>query len=261
MGGRPLYGLLSFAIPEGLDARYVRAVERGVRDHLSLYGASIVGGNVSGIEKTLVCDLTLIGSCARGGAWRRTCRPGRDAIVVAGALGDARAGLDQLSHPPKSEQLSRRLIGAFKKPVPRLDVAELLRRDLTNRRDRTLHGAIDVSDGLSTDVIHLCEAGGAGCEIFAGRLPISRALTRYCEDRGEDAVDFALAGGEDYALLLAVDENKADTVAGRIKKTLGIPAAVIGRFTKKKRAYHLVELDGSRRTFKPAGWDHLAPGV
>jgi thiamine-monophosphate kinase len=179
---------------------------------------------------------------------------------VAGALGDARAGLDQLSHPPPSERLSRRLIGAFKKPVPRLDVADLLRRDVSTRRDRTVHGAIDVSDGLSSDVIHMCEAGGGGCEIFADRLPISSALARYCDDRGVEAVEFALAGGEDYALILAVDAKKAEDVAGRIRKALAIPAAVIGRFTRRPGTYHLLEPDGSRRAFKPAGWDHLAPG-
>ena len=259
MGGRPLYGLLSFALPRGFDERYIHAVERGVRDHLAVYGASIVGGNVSGIESTLVCDLTLIGSCARGKAWRRTCRPGRDAILVAGYLGDARAGLALLERSRGAKRLSSRLVRAFKKPVPRLDVARLLRGDATNRGDAAIHGAIDVSDGLSTDLIHMCEANGAGCEIDAGRLPLSRALRSYCADKSVDPVEFALAGGEDYALILSVDAKKAEAVAARIERALGIPASVIGRFTKAKNTYDLIDDDGSRRHFESAGWDHLAP--
>lgn len=254
MGGRPLYGLLSFALPGGLDDRYIHAVERGVRDHLAAYGASIVGGNVSGIESALVCDLTLIGSCARGRAWRRTCSPERDAIVVAGHLGDARAGLEQLERAQGSKRLSPRLISAFKKPVPRLDVAELL------RGEKAVHGAIDVSDGLSTDLIHMCEASGAGCEIDSARLPLSRSLKSFCAKRRIDPVEFALAGGEDYALVLAVEAEKAEAVASKIEKALSIRASVVGRFTKKKNDYRLAGADGSRRRFEPAGWDHLGAG-
>jgi thiamine-monophosphate kinase len=254
LGGRPLYGLLSFALPRGFDERYIHAVERGVRDHLAVYGASIVGGNVSGIESTLVCDLTLIGSCARGKAWRRTCRPGRDVILVAGYLGDARAGLALLERSRAAKRPSSRLVRAFKKPVPRLDVAKLF------RGNAAIHGAIDVSDGLSTDLIHMCEANGAGCEIDTGRLPLSRALRSHCAGKGVDPVEFALAGGEDYALLLAVDAKKAEAVAARIERALGIPASVIGRFTKKKNTYHVIDDDGSRCHFKSAGWDHLSPG-
>ncbi len=251
MGGRPLYGLLSFALPRGFDERYIHAVERGVRDHLATYGASIVGGNVSGIESTLVCDLTLIGSCAKDKAWRRTCRPGRDAIVVAGHLGDARAGLEMLKQTRGEKRSSPRLVGAFKKPVPRLDVAELL------SCNAPIHGAIDVSDGLSTDLIHMCEASGAGCEIDTERLPLSRALRSFCTNRGLDPIEFALAGGEDYALVLAVDAGKAQATAARIERALNIPAVVVGRFTKKKNTYCLVDTDGSRRVFKPEGWDAI----
>jgi thiamine-monophosphate kinase len=250
MGGRPLYGVLSLALPASLDIAYVHAIERGVRDHLAAVGATIVGGNISGIESTLVCDLTLIGSCRRGTAWRRTCRPGSDAVVVAGFLGDSRAGLEMLE---AGEKASGALVRAYKRPVPRIDVAALL------TGERSIHGAIDVSDGLSTDVIHMCETSGAGCEIRADRLPVSRALERYCRKAGVDTVSMALRGGEDYALLLAVDSGKAEAVAARIERTLSIPSRVIGCFTAKKGAYVLVR-GGRRRPFASEGWDHLDRG-
>jgi thiamine-monophosphate kinase len=252
MGGRPLYGVLSFAIPRDLDIAYVRAIERGVRDHLADFDAAIVGGNVSGIEKTLVCDLTLVGACARGKAWRRTCRPGKDAIVVAGFLGDSRAGLDSLR---RGGRASGALVRAYKKPIARLDVAKLLASDEALRA--AIHGAIDVSDGLSTDVIHVCEASGAGCEIRADALPISGALEAFCKKTGADAVSMALHGGEDYALLLAVDAKSAEAVASRIERALGIPSRVVGRFTSGRGKYILAR-DGRRTVFEGRGWDHLA---
>ena len=250
MGGRPRYGVLSLALPRNLDLAYVRAVERGVRDHLAVYDAVIIGGNISGIESTLVCDLTLVGTCGRGKAWRRTCRPEKDAIVVAGSLGDSRAGLEMLR---RSKRASGRLVRAYKRPVPRLDVSALL------AGDPAIRGAIDVSDGLSTDLIHICEASGAGCEIDARALPISRALATHSRRTGVDPVAVALDGGEDYALLLAVDTKRAHGVAARISRKLGVPSRVIGRFTAHTGRYVLIR-DNRRTPFSSRGWDHFARG-
>ncbi len=248
MGGRPLYGVLSLALPDDAGANYIRAIERGVRDHLAAYRATIVGGNVSGIESTLVCDLTLIGACAKGRAWKRRCLPGRDSILVVGHLGESRAGLEILERDPRA---AGRLVRAYKKPVPRLDVVRLL------AGERAVHGAIDVSDGLSTDLIHICEASRAGCEIEADKIPISQALRAYCRGAGKDPLSLVLNGGEDYALILAVSSARAAPVAEKIEKHLRTPATVIGRFTKTRGAYHLIE-SGRRTRFAPGGWDHLA---
>jgi thiamine-monophosphate kinase len=268
MGGRPLYGILSLALPEGLPVKYVREIEQGVRDHLAHNHAAIVGGNVSGIENTLVCDLTLVGACRRGRAWRRTCRPGKDVIVVAGYLGDSRAGLGILE---KSTRASARrsaltqdpLVRAYKHPVPRLDVAHLLAHGKATRggTDRTfataIHGAIDVSDGFSTDLIHICEAAKAGCEVDPRALPVSAALRAHCKRTLKNPFAMALHGGDDYALILAVEPKRATSVVVRIEEALGIPARIVGRFTNRKGRYYLVQ-NGSRTPFSPGGWDHFS---
>jgi thiamine-monophosphate kinase len=291
MGGRPLYGVLSLALPEGLSVKYVREIEQGVRDHLARYGAAIVGGNVSGIDSILVCDLTLIGACARGKAWRRTCRPGKDAIVVAGYLGDARAGVGILGKNARaglallgkrgrarvrtSSRAAGSLVQAYMCPAPRLDVAHLLAHGKSTRggsdgggrsgggrgSDRTfataVHGAIDVSDGFSTDLLHICEASGAGCEVDPRALPLSAALRAYCARARKNPFSTALHGGDDYALILAVDPKQASSVVVRIEKELRIPARIVGRFTRHKGRYELVQ-DGQRTRFSAGGWDHLS---
>lgn len=269
MGGRPRYGVLSLALPPRLGIDYIKGVERGVRDHLDKFGAVVVGGNVSGIKDTLVCDLTLFGGCRRGKAWRRICRPGRDAIVVVGRLGEARAGLDLLSRGVRP-RFAAPLIKAFKRPEPRLDVSELFRGHRgSGRFGDVIHGAIDISDGLSVDLLSLCESKKAGCEIDVGALPVTPNLKSYCAKYNEDPVDMILTGGEDYGLILAVDRHRADEVAGWIRSKLSVPAHVIGRFTRrvgkargarKTRGAGVCELvddRGRRRTYTPKGWDHL----
>ena len=247
MGGRPRYAVVSLNLPPRPRAAFVTELERGVRDHLRKYGAVVVGGNVSATEKNLVADMTLIGSCAKGRAWRRTCTPGRDTIVVVGALGDARAGLQLLKEKKKR---ATALTRAFKRPVPRLDVARML------RNERAVHGAIDVSDGFATDVIRLCRAGAAGCEIDLSLLPTSRALDRFCKARGDAPQKWALHGGEDYALILSVDSAKAERLAERIERRLDVPTRVVGRFTRARGRYRLLR-NGREVALKALGWDHF----
>jgi len=247
MAAAPRYALVSMAIPHGVPDRYVEGIERGVVEHLAAYRAVVVGGNVSSIDGPLVLDLTLIGACARGKAWRRRAKSG-DAILLAGVLGAAGAGVVRLAEGRTGGPLVR----AYRKPVPRLDVA----RALAARRG--IHGAIDVSDGLSSDVIHLCEASGLGCDIDAAALPIPRAVAAFCREHGLDPLRWGLHAGEDYGLILAVAGRDARRVRGAIERA-GVPAAVIGRVTPHRGRYRLLDAHGHARRFEARGWDHLKP--
>ena len=144
------------------------------------------------------------------------------------------------------------LIQAFRRPVPRLDVVRLL------KNERAIHGAIDVSDGFATDVIRLCRAGAAGCEVDLSLLPVSRALTRFCNARDERAQSWALRGGEDYALILSVEASKAEGLAARIERRLAVPARVVGRFTRSRSRYRLLR-NGREVALKAVGFDHFRP--
>ncbi|MEE9269482.1 MAG: thiamine-phosphate kinase [Candidatus Krumholzibacteria bacterium] len=254
MGGVPLYALVALALPENLDLKYVKSIERGVRDHLAAWRATVVGGNVSGIDDTIVCDLTLIGSCARGKAWKRNCRPNLDAVVVVGNLGDAAAGYDVLARGRKRNGRGK-IIRAFRKPRPLLDVARLL------TGEKAVHGAIDVSDGFSSDLIHICEGGDAGVEVDSRQLPLSKALHNFCKASGGVPLRYAMDGGEDYALILSVDAKRAEVIANKIEDSTGVTARVVGRFTARKGAYYLLGERGRRTRIVPGGWDHLARGA
>jgi thiamine-monophosphate kinase len=121
-----------------------------------------------------------------------------------------------------------------------------------------VRGAIDVSDGLSTDLIHLCKASGVGCEIDANAVDVSRALAAFCSARGFDPLDWIMCGGEDYALILSLSPRRAEGICRRIAAKTGRPVRVIGKFTEKKGHYAMVRR-GKHRRFRASGWDHLRP--
>jgi thiamine-monophosphate kinase len=245
MGARPRFALVSFAIPRGTPEGFVEDIERGVVSGLSRHGARVVGGNITSTRGPLVCDLTLLGSCARGKAWRRRARA-RDVVVVAGELGAAAAGVALLRAGKKGGAL----VGAYTHPVPRLDVVQAL------AGTQWVRGAIDVSDGLSSDLIHLCKANGVGCEIHAHALPVARGVRPFCRARSIDPVEWALHAGEDYALILAIPP---DTIARacRALHAAGVRAAIIGRFTRHAGAYRIIHSSTRSRAFAAGGWDHM----
>jgi thiamine-monophosphate kinase len=222
----------------------VRAIERGAAEHLARYGAAIVGGNIASTDGPLVCDMTLLGTCKRGRAWKRQAKAG-DTIVVAGRLGEAAAGVAILKRGVRDAALVR----SYKRPTPRIKVARAL------SSNASVHGAIDISDGLSSDLIHMCEASRLGCEIDAGALPIPRAVRAFCAAGRRNAVEWALHAGEDYALVLSVAPQRAEAVC-RIIRNSGAPASIIGCFTSSRGTYGILE-NGRVRAFRPRGWDHL----
>jgi thiamine-monophosphate kinase len=250
MGGKPLYALLSLGIPDDIRTDYVKEIERGVRDHLAKYGASIIGGNISGVEGALMCDMTLVGSVPTGKARRRRCRPNRDDIVVIGPIGEARAGFHMVSIEQPGRPF-RRLVQAYKRPTPLLEEADFL------RRQKGVHGLIDVSDGFSTDLIHMCRAGNAGCEVDLRSIPLSKTLQEFCIEHGKVALQLALHGGEDYALIASIDQKHADTVIKALRHKTGTRAARVGRFVKGQGSYALIADRGRRMPLRPKGWDHL----
>lgn len=250
MGAEPRFALVSLAIPRGTPQSFVEDIERGAVAMLARHGAQIVGGNVTSTRGPLVCDMTVIGACARGRAWRRGARAG-DVIIVVGELGAAAAGVELLRAGKKGGSL----VGAYTRPVPRLDVV----RALSGAHPGARLGAIDVSDGLSSDLIHMCEAGGVGCEVHAHALPVGRGVRAFCHARGEDVAGWALHAGEDYALILAVPRKNAAQVCRALGRAR-IRSAIVGKFTRDRGVYRIIESGSRVRLFRPGGWDHMKKG-
>jgi thiamine-monophosphate kinase len=198
MGGRPRWAMLSLAIPETfrnddlLDEFY-----RGWHELAVRFGVELVGGDISSIEGKFVVDSIVGGDCEKGKAILRSTAKAGALIYVSGSLGGSAAGLELLESGKTDET---GLVQRHSRPEPRLDLSQkLVELDIPT-------AMIDISDGLSSDLAHICSASGTGARIYSERIPIDTKITGL--DKAK-RLDLALNGGEDFELLFTVDPANA----------------------------------------------------
>lgn len=242
MGGRPLHALVGMAMPGDVEESWLRKFMAGFRSAARETGVALVGGDLSQAEKVMI-SVTVTGE-AKFPVTRSGARAG-DWIFVSGTLGDAARGFRLLEEGglQGKGRGARPLIRAFLDPVPRLDLGALLAR-------RKLASAlIDISDGLSVDLAHICEESGVGGEIEASRVPISPALRRF----SKDPLALALNGGEDFELLFTVRPVKLAAVE-RLPSKFRLTR--IGRVTAGKKIF-LVGSDKKKTPLRTGGFEHF----
>lgn len=252
MGATPVAAFLSLALPNGLltsskGRRWVAGFFEGMRDLAAEHTTPLAGGDTAGSPADLIlADIVLLGSAPRGRALRRSTARSGDAIYVTGALGGAHAELTALLSSLRPSRATAAAPHPHFYPQPRLAAgAALLKKRLAT-------SAIDLSDGLSTDLMHLCESSGVVAEIDRASLPLHPLLAKLPPD---DALHAAINGGEDYELLFTAPAT--ERIPHRIA---GVTITRIGTVLRKQRGRStmtLIEADGRRRALKPAGWQHL----
>jgi thiamine-monophosphate kinase len=261
MGARPLAAFLSLALPaEMLASRAGRVwVERfftGLRGLAEQSGVPLAGGDTAESPCGLVlADIVLVGSAPAGRALRRSGGRAGDALYVTGELGGAAAELTAMEARVAKKQPTHRGEAAMSgapgavayrqmAAQPRIHVGlALLRRRLAT-------AAIDLSDGLSTDLAHLCRESGVGAEVFSAALPI-HPLARQAHAAPEHALELALHGGEDYELLFAAPAGV------RVPRSVaGVRVTRIGSLLLGT-AISLVDSAGHRTPLQPGGWEHF----
>lgn len=251
MGGRPLWALLSLALPPDLEAAFVTRLRRGLLRAARRFGLEIVGGDTCASAHGVVLSLALVGAVGRHALTRAGARPG-DLILVTGHLGASSLGLAALERGggarvpgPLGAAVRRHL-----RPEPRLAfAASLARRPLAT-------AAMDVSDGLSRDLARLCAESRVGAEVDRRLLPLLPATEKAARLLGLDPSAAALHGGEEYELLFTVDPADAGRVASLARRS-GVPATVIGRIMPAPRKITLLEAGGRRVPLAPRGWEHF----
>lgn len=241
MGGKPRFALLGLALRKGLGKAWVRDFFGGLKAAAAETGVALIGGDISAAKK-IVVSITAIGKA--GTFIRRSgARPG-DLIFVSGDLGDAAAGLRLLR---RGYRLGRdndadRLLRAFLDPLPQIALGRAL------SRQNTANAMIDTSDGLSVDLLHLCEESGTGAEIDLDKLPLSGAIRRF----ERKPVRLAIHGGEDYQLLFSVSPDKGKKITGLAKR---FRLHQIGRMTRQKGIF-MIDLKGRKRPLSAGGYEH-----
>ena len=264
MGGIPRFCLTALGIPTGISVEQITEFYRGFNALLKNYRTTLVGGDTCSSRGGLFVGVTALGEVEpKRMVTRAGARPG-DKIYATGTLGDSAAGLELLRKTPdnirrqtlcgirnkKSAILNPRsgiqkLIARHLRPVPRIEWGRKL----------SLSGCasamIDLSDGLSSDLFHICEQSGVGSEISADRIPLSDALHKLTGKLAKPAVHYALSGGEDYELLFTAPPGKV-----RKLRSLKLPLTEIGVITAGK-TLSLVDTKGRKKPLRPSGYDHF----
>ena len=239
MCGAPVAVFLSLALPADLPQSWITAFIRGLTLLAQTYGTSLAGGDTAQSPQGILADIIVLGCAPRGKAVLRSGARAGDRIFVSGELGGSAAAVVEMEKRPSSKMNARAYPRHFY-PQPRIEVGKFL-------REKELASAmIDTSDGLSTDLAHICEESGVGAEIDSEQIPRARVG----KSKREVSLDLALHGGEDYELLFTAPGG------GRIPRNIhGVTIREIGRISRQKGL--LLRSGTKTEKLIARGWQHF----
>jgi len=244
MGGTPEYALVNLALPEDTEVENVAELYRGMIELASQVKVAIVGGNISRSPQVSI-TVTVLGSSPNDSMLRRSNARSGDTVAVTGYLGSAAAGLEMLTRKLKFKpDVTKYLREAFLHPIPRIAEGQLLVK----------HGiltAIDISDGLLSDLRHICEASQVSARVDIDLLPIHDIVKA---SFGKQAQEMALTGGEDYELLFT---GSAGTIS-KIGDEMQCPVTAIGEIIAGEPGkIDLLDARGKPVKTSRTGWRHF----
>jgi thiamine-monophosphate kinase len=261
MGARPRWSLISIGVPSDVwQTDFTDRFYSGLFELANRYDVQLIGGDTSRTEEKIVIDSIVLGECHAGQATKRSGAKAGDQIFVTGSLGGAAAGLrlaergahmaEQNLHGQNSQSDAQKLDHVLMRqlrPEPRVGWGIVL------GDEKIATSMIDISDGLSSDLNHLCTASGAGALIESSLLPIDHQVVELCGRRALDPLQLALHGGEDFELLFTVMPRDVARLPRRVD---GTQITRIGEITNQNEGVQIRE--GARIwDLNPGGWKHF----
>ena len=257
MNGTPRQITVSLGISKRFTVEHIEALYAGIRLAREIYGVDLVGGDTTASRQGLVISITCIGDAPKGKVVYRDGAKDTDLICVSGDLGSAYMGLQLLEREKIASAGSKEFIPKFEgkeylverqlKPEARKDIV----RELADAGIQPT-SMMDISDGLSSELLHICKASHCGCRIYEDRIPIDYQTAVMAEELGMNLVTAALNGGEDYELLFTVPLHAHD----EITKLKGIK--VIGHITKEDLGCAMITRDGAEMPLRAQGFNHMS---
>lgn len=256
MNGTPRQITVSLGISKRFTVEHIEELYAGIRLACEIYGVDLIGGDTTSSRQGLVISISCIGEAEHGKAVYRDGAKDTDLICVSGDLGAAYMGLQLLEREKIASAGQKDFVPQFQgkeylverqlKPEARRDiVAELAKAGIVPT------AMMDVSDGLSSELIHICKQSHTGCRIYEDRIPIDYQTAVMAEELGMNLVTAALNGGEDYELLFTVPLHFHD----RIEKLPGVK--LIGHITKEELGCAMITRDGAEIPLRAQGWNPL----
>ncbi len=257
MNGTPRQITVSLGISRRFTVEHIEALYAGIRLACENYGVDIVGGDTTASHSGLVISITCIGDCPEGDAVLRSGAKDTDLICVSGDFGAAYMGL-QLLEREKAASVGHKdfqpdfsgkeyLVERQLKPEARRDIISELREAGIKPT-----AIMDVSDGLSSELMHICSDSKVGCRIYEDRIPVDYQTVVMAEELGMNLITAAMNGGEDYELVFTVPLHYHE----QIQKLPGIK--LIGHITKKDLGCAMITRDGNEIMLKAQGFNHMS---
>lgn len=247
---------VSIAISNRFPVEAIDELYAGIKTACELYHVDLVGGDTTSSTSGMIISITAIGKAKADEVVYRNTAKSNDLIVVSGDIGAAYLGLQVLErekqvflvNPQSQPDLTayEYLIERQLKPEARKDISELL-----NKLEVKPTSMIDISDGLSSEILHICEQSKVGCKIFEERIPLDPQFISTCEEFKLEATTIAMSGGEDYELLFTIPIEDHNKIKGNPHLT------VIGHITEAKDGKHLITRANTQVPIVAKGWTNL----
>ena len=266
MNALPRYALVSIAVPSSFSVEMIEELYQGMSHAAKEYGLAIAGGDTSSSQQGLVISIAMIGEVSSEQLTHRSGTKPGELLCVSGSLGGAAAGLKllmrekeiMLEHIENNEPYTKSAMADLKEyreviqhqllPIARIDIVRLFHAK--NIRPSSM---IDISDGLSSELQHLCRESNIGALIHENRIPIHQSTRRIADELHDDALTWALTGGEEYQLLFTISKEAYGTIADN--KDISI----IGETTAAEEGLLLSDMYGmSIDLTSIKGFDHFS---
>ncbi len=257
MNGHPRQITVSLGISSRFTVEHMDALFSGIRLACEIYGVDLVGGDTTSSRQGLVISITCIGEAPSDRIVTRSGAKDTDLICVSGDLGAAYMGLQLLEREKVASAGQKDFVPQFqgKEYIVERQLKPEARRDIVKALDRAgilPTSMMDISDGLSSELLHICHDSNTGCRIYEDRIPIDYQTAIMAEELGMNLVTAALNGGEDYELLFTVPLHCHE----EIQKVPGVK--VIGHITKPELGCAMITRDGTEIPLRAQGWNPLA---
>jgi thiamine-monophosphate kinase len=257
MNATPKQLTVSIAVSNRFPLEALEELFEGITLASKIYNVDVIGGDTTSSQKGLIISFTAIGEANLEDIVYRNGAKVSDLLVVSGDIGAAYMGLQVLEREKQVFQVNPNnqpdleaytyLIERQLKPEARNDVKELL-----EKLEIKPTAMIDISDGLSSEILHLCKQSNVGCNLYEEKIPVDPQLINVCEEFNLDITTIALSGGEDYELLFTIAMEDFDKIKGNPNFT------IIGHMVDAQEGNHLITRANTKIELKARGWNALS---
>jgi len=256
MNAEPTQITVSIAVSNRFPVEALEELYTGIKAAAKIYNVDVVGGDTTSSTTGLLISITALGTANKGDITYRSGANENDLLVVTGDLGAAYMGLQVLEREKEVFKVNPNsqadlepytyLVERQLKPEARRDIPNLL-RELGVKPT----AMIDISDGLSSEILHICKNSNVGCNLYEDKIPLDPQVISTCEEFNVDSTTIALSGGEDYELLFTIKTEDFTKIKGNPHLT------VIGHITDQKEGVHLISRAGIKIPMVARGWNAL----